>query len=148
MPGLYAGRDYDLAGFSVGAVERDGLLPKPGIAAGDVVLGLSSSGLHSNGFSLVRRIVADAGLSVSGPAPFASQISLAEALLTPTRIYVRPILQALRAGAPIKALAHITGGGFRTICRGFFPKASASVSIQRHPGAPRLPLARRRRAGG
>jgi phosphoribosylformylglycinamidine cyclo-ligase len=112
MPGLYAGRDYDLAGFSVGAVERDGLLPKPDIAAGDVALGLSSSGLHSNGFSLVRRIVTDAGLSLDGPAPFASQISLAEALLTPTRIYVRPILQALRAGAPIKALAHITGGGF------------------------------------
>ena len=112
MPGLYAGRDYDLAGFSVGAVERDGLLPKPNIAAGDVVLGLSSSGLHSNGFSLVRRIVADAGLVLDGPAPFASQVSLAEALLTPTRIYVRPILQALRAGAPIKALAHITGGGF------------------------------------
>lgn len=112
MPGLYAGKDYDLAGFAVGAVERDGLLPRPGIAAGDIVLGLSSSGLHSNGFSLVRRIIADAGLLLSGPAPFASQISLAEALLTPTRIYVRPILQALRSGAPIKALAHITGGGF------------------------------------
>ncbi|WP_297299920.1 phosphoribosylformylglycinamidine cyclo-ligase [uncultured Methylovirgula sp.] len=112
MPGLYAGKDYDLAGFAVGAVERDGLLPRPGIAAGDSVLGLSASGLHSNGFSLVRRIVADAGLALAGPAPFASQISLAEALLTPTRIYVRPILQALRAGAPIKALAHITGGGF------------------------------------
>jgi phosphoribosylformylglycinamidine cyclo-ligase len=112
MPGLYAGRDYDLAGFSVGAVERDSLLPKPDIAVGDVALGLSSSGLHSNGFSLVRRIVTDAGLSLDGPAPFASQVSLAEALLTPTRIYVRPILQALRAGAPIKALAHITGGGF------------------------------------
>ena len=69
-------------------------------------------GLHSNGFSLVRRIVTDAGLALGGPAPFASQISLAEALLIPTRIYVRQILQALRAGAPIKALAHITGGGF------------------------------------
>jgi phosphoribosylformylglycinamidine cyclo-ligase len=112
MPGLYAGRDYDLAGFAVGAAERDGLLPKAGVAPGDIVLGLSSSGLHSNGFSLVRRIVADAGLSLGGPAPFASQVSLAEALLTPTRIYVRAILQALRAGAPIKALAHITGGGF------------------------------------
>jgi phosphoribosylformylglycinamidine cyclo-ligase len=112
MPGLYAGQDYDLAGFAVGAVERNQLLPKPDIEAGDVVLGLPSSGLHSNGFSLVRRIVTDARLSLTGPAPFASQISLAEALLTPTRIYVRPILEALRAGAPIKALAHITGGGF------------------------------------
>ncbi|MGP8233364.1 MAG: phosphoribosylformylglycinamidine cyclo-ligase [Methylovirgula sp.] len=112
MPGLYAGRDYDLAGFAVGAAERGRLLPRPDVAAGDIVLGLSSSGLHSNGFSLVRRIVTDAGLALEGPAPFASQISLAEALLTPTRIYVRQILQALRAGAPIKALAHITGGGF------------------------------------
>jgi phosphoribosylformylglycinamidine cyclo-ligase len=93
-------------------VERDQLLPKPDIESGDVLLGLPSSGLHSNGFSLVRRIVTDARLSLTGPAPFASQISLAEALLTPTRIYVRPLLKALRAGAPIKALAHITGGGF------------------------------------
>jgi phosphoribosylformylglycinamidine cyclo-ligase len=112
MPGLYAGQDYDLAGFAVGAVERTQLLPKPDIESGDVVLGLPSSGLHSNGFSLVRRIVTDARLSLTGPAPFASQISLAEALLTPTRIYVRPLLKALRAGAPVKALAHITGGGF------------------------------------
>lgn len=112
MPGLYAGRDYDLAGFAVGAAERGELLPKPTIAAGDIVLGLHSSGLHANGFSLVRRVVADAHLPLDGPAPFASQISLAEALLVPTRIYVRPLLQALRAGAPIKALAHITGGGF------------------------------------
>ncbi len=112
MPGLYAGKDYDLAGFAVGAAERGRLLPRPDVAAGDIVLGLHSSGLHSNGFSLVRRIVADAGLALDGPAPFASQISLAEALLIPTRIYVRQILQALRAGAPIKALAHITGGGF------------------------------------
>jgi phosphoribosylformylglycinamidine cyclo-ligase len=112
MPGLYAGRDYDLAGFAVGAAERGRLLPRPDVVAGDIVLGLSASGLHSNGFSLVRRILAEAGLALQGPAPFASQISLAEALLTPTRIYVRPLLQALRGGAPIKALAHITGGGF------------------------------------
>ncbi|MDR3408899.1 MAG: phosphoribosylformylglycinamidine cyclo-ligase [Methylovirgula sp.] len=112
MPGLYAGQDYDLAGFAVGAAERGRLLPRPDVTSGDIVLGLSSSGLHSNGFSLVRRIVTDAALALRGPAPFASQISLAEALLTPTRIYVRQILQALRAGAPIKALAHITGGGF------------------------------------
>ncbi len=80
-PAFTPRQDYDLAGFSVGAVERDGLLPKPGVAAGDVVLGLSSSGLHSNGFFLVRTYLADAGLSLSSPAPFASQISLAEALL-------------------------------------------------------------------
>lgn len=112
MPGLYAGKDYDLAGFAVGAVERGSLLPRPDIAPGDTVFGLPSSGLHSNGFSLVRRIVADAGLSLFDPAPFASDQTLAEALLTPTRIYVRPLLQALRAGAAIKAMAHITGGGF------------------------------------
>ncbi|QXX73791.1 phosphoribosylformylglycinamidine cyclo-ligase [Methylovirgula sp. HY1] len=112
MPGLYAGKDYDLAGFAVGAVERGSLLPRTDLAAGDIVFGLPSSGLHSNGFSLVRKIVADAGLSLFDPAPFASDRTLAEALLTPTRIYVRPLLQALRAGAAIKALAHITGGGF------------------------------------
>ncbi len=112
MPGLYAGRDYDLAGFAVGAVERSRLLPKNDIAAGDVVLGLRSSGLHSNGFSLVRRIVAEAGLDLSAPAPFAPQTTLAEALLTPTRIYVRSLLHALRTSDAIKALAHITGGGF------------------------------------
>ena len=112
MPGLYAGKDYDLAGFAVGAVERGSLLPRTDLAAGDIVFGLPSSGLHSNGFSLVRKIVADAGLSLFDPAPFASDRTLAEALLTPTRIYVRPLLQALRVGAAIKALAHITGGGF------------------------------------
>src|SRR5579863_5166776 len=112
MPGLYAGKDYDLAGFAVGAVERDKALPRGDIAAGDVLLGLPSSGLHSNGFSLVRRVTADAGLKLSAPAPFAKEKSLAEALLTPTRIYVKTILQALRQTTAIKALAHITGGGF------------------------------------
>ena len=112
MPGLYAGKDYDLAGFAVGAVERDRVLPRPDIAAGDAVIGLPSSGLHSNGFSLVRRIVADRGLAWSDPAPFAPSVSLAAALLTPTRIYVRALLAALQATDAIKALAHITGGGF------------------------------------
>ena len=112
MPGLYAGKDYDLAGFAVGAVERGALLPRADIMAEDIVFGLPSSGLHSNGFSLVRKIVADAGLGLFDPAPFADNQRLAEALLTPTRIYVRPLLQALRSGAAIKALAHITGGGF------------------------------------
>ncbi|GJD96530.1 phosphoribosylformylglycinamidine cyclo-ligase [Methylobacterium iners] len=112
MPGLYDGADYDLAGFSVGAAERGTLLPRSGIAPGDVVLGLPSSGVHSNGFSLVRRIVERSGLPYDAPAPFASGRSLGEALLEPTRIYVKPLLAALKATDGIKALAHITGGGF------------------------------------
>ncbi len=111
MPGLYAEGDYDLAGFAVGAVERGALLPKP-VAAGDVLLGLKSSGVHSNGFSLVRRIVARAGLAWDAPAPFAAQKTLAEALLEPTRIYVKPLLATLKRSSQILALAHITGGGF------------------------------------
>ena len=111
MPGLYAGRDYDLAGFSVGAAERGTLLPRD-VAPGDVILGLPSSGVHSNGYSLVRRIVADAGLGWTEPAPFAPEEDLADVLLEPTRIYVKPLLAALRATSGIKALAHITGGGF------------------------------------
>jgi phosphoribosylformylglycinamidine cyclo-ligase len=112
MPGIYSGSDYDLAGFAVGAVERGAVLPRGDIEAGDVLLGLASSGVHSNGFSLVRRLVADAGLEWSAPAPFARGERLGRALLTPTRIYVKAILAVLRVGAPIKALAHITGGGF------------------------------------
>jgi phosphoribosylformylglycinamidine cyclo-ligase len=112
MPGMYAGNDYDLAGFAVGAAERGTLLPRADLVAGDVVLGLPSSGVHSNGYSLVRRIVALSGLSWEAPAPFAPGETLAEALLTPTRIYVKSLLQALKAAPGIKALAHITGGGF------------------------------------
>jgi phosphoribosylformylglycinamidine cyclo-ligase len=111
MPGLYGGDDYDLAGFAVGAAERGTLLPKP-VEAGDVLIGLPSSGVHSNGFSLVRRIVQAAGLDWSAPAPFDRGRSLGEALLEPTRIYVRPLLEALKADVGIRALAHITGGGF------------------------------------
>jgi phosphoribosylformylglycinamidine cyclo-ligase len=111
MPGLYAEGDYDLAGFAVGAVERAGLLPRQ-VAAGDILFGLPSSGVHSNGFSLVRRIVARAGLAWDAPAPFEPERSLAEALLEPTRIYVKPLLAALKATDKIAALAHITGGGF------------------------------------
>ena len=112
MPGLYEGNDYDLAGFALGAAERGSLLPRGDVAEGDVVLGLPSSGLHSNGFSLVRRVVAAAGLGWTEPAPFEPGRGLGEALLEPTRIYVKPLLSCLRAGAGIKALAHITGGGF------------------------------------
>ena len=111
MPGLYAAGDYDLAGFAVGAAERGTLLPRD-VRAGDAVLGLPSSGLHSNGFSLVRRVVAGLGLAYSDEAPFEAGSSLGTALLRPTRIYVRPLLAAIRETGTVKALAHITGGGF------------------------------------
>ncbi len=111
MPGMYHGEDYDLAGFAVGAVERKNLLPRKDVGPGDVILGLASSGPHSNGYSLIRKIVEKSGLSFSDAAPFAKDRTLGEALLTPTRIYVKPILKALMAGYGIKALAHITGGG-------------------------------------
>jgi phosphoribosylformylglycinamidine cyclo-ligase len=112
MPGLYAEGDYDLAGFAVGAAERGRLLPKGAPKPGDVLFGLPSSGVHSNGFSLVRRIVARTGLAWDAPAPFAPGKTLAQALLEPTRLYVKPLLAALKATDGILALAHITGGGF------------------------------------
>jgi phosphoribosylformylglycinamidine cyclo-ligase len=112
MPGMYAGNDYDLAGFAVGAAERGRLLPRGDVAPGDVVFGLASSGVHSNGFSLVRRIVSHVGLDWASDAPFQPGTSLGRALLTPTRLYVKPLLAALKATLSIKALAHITGGGF------------------------------------
>ena len=110
LPGLYAAGDYDLAGFALGAVERDGLITGSRVKAGDTVLGLASDGLHANGFSLVRSIVSAQGLGYDEPAPFAPDTSLAEALLVPTRIYVRSLLPALATGR-VKAMAHITGGG-------------------------------------
>ncbi|THD46674.1 MAG: phosphoribosylformylglycinamidine cyclo-ligase [Bradyrhizobium sp.] len=112
MPGLYSGDDFDLAGFAVGAAERGTLLPRAGLKAGDVVIGLPSSGVHSNGFSLVRRIVALSGLAWDAPAPFAQDRSLAQALLEPTRLYVKPLLATLKASDGVLALAHVTGGGF------------------------------------
>ena len=112
MPGMYAAEDYDLAGFAVGAVEREKLLPRTDIVPGDVILGIPSSGVHSNGFSLVRKVIAESGARLDSPAPFAPNMTLGEALLTPTRIYVRSVLAALKAADGIKALAHITGGGF------------------------------------
>lgn len=110
MPGMYSHGDYDLAGFALGAVERDRVLPRQDLAMGDVVLGLASSGVHSNGFSLVRKIVEQEKLPYSAPAPFDGARLLGDALLTPTRIYVRAMLQAIKADA-VKAMAHITGGG-------------------------------------
>jgi phosphoribosylformylglycinamidine cyclo-ligase len=113
MPGLYGPGDYDLAGFAVGAVERGEILPRRDVAEGDVILGLPSSGLHSNGFSLVRRIVERSGLAYGDPSPFNPGESLGRSLLVPTRIYVKPVLSAIRSsGRAVKALAHITGGGF------------------------------------
>ena len=112
MPGVYSGGDFDLAGFAVGAAERGQLLPRGDVAAGDVVLGLAASGVHSNGYSLVRRIVRDAGFGWDALAPFAPDIPLGQALLEPTRIYVKSLLAAIRATTAVKALAHITGGGF------------------------------------
>ena len=111
MPGFYAPGDYDLAGFAVGAVERGDLLPRKDIAAGDVILGLPSSGVHANGFSLVRQVVERTGLGWRNPAPFAPGLPLGEALLTPTRIYVRQMLETIRGTRAVKAIAHITGGG-------------------------------------
>ncbi len=109
MPGMYHGSDYDLAGFAVGAAERGTLLPRD-VQPGDAILGLASSGVHSNAFSLVRRIVASSGLPWTAPAPFAPELSLGQALMTPTRIYVQPVLELHHAGL-LKAAAHITGGG-------------------------------------
>lgn len=109
MPGMYHGKDFDLAGFAVGAMERGTALPS-GVAEGDVLIGLGSDGVHSNGFSLVRRVAEAAGLGWDDPAPFADGRTLGEAFLEPTRLYVRPVLAALKAGG-LHAAAHITGGG-------------------------------------
>jgi len=110
MPGMYAGDDYDLAGFAVGAVERGQAITGEAVGVGDVILGLASTGVHSNGYSLVRRIVEASGLAYDAPAPFARGESLGAVLLAPTRIYVKSCLAAARTGR-LKALAHITGGG-------------------------------------
>src|ERR1700761_9089384 len=112
MPGLYKEGDYDLGGFAVGAAERGTLLPRPDIEAGDAVIGLASSGVHSNGYSLVRRIVEHSGIGFDAPAPFSPVMTLGGALLTPTRLYVKSCLRAIRESGAVKGLAHITGGGF------------------------------------
>ncbi len=110
MPGHYKPGDFDLAGFAVGAVDRDKMLPQGDMQEGDVLLGLASSGIHANGYSLVNKILRNRRLALSDPAPFDDSKLLADVLLTPTRIYVASMKKALRDGA-IKGLAHITGGG-------------------------------------
>jgi phosphoribosylformylglycinamidine cyclo-ligase len=126
MPGMYHKGDYDLAGFSVGAAERGALLPSGDVGPGDVVLGLGASGVHSNGYSLVRRIVEAGNAGLGDPAPFAAGKSLGEALLEPTRIYVKPVLALHRAGL-IKAAAHITGGGLPGNLPRVLPEGTVAV---------------------
>jgi phosphoribosylformylglycinamidine cyclo-ligase len=127
MPGLYARGDYDLAGFCLGAVGRDGVLPRLGDQRpADVMIGLASSGPHSNGYSLIRRIVERSGLAWDAPSPFDGGATLAAALMTPTRIYVRAVLPLAKAGR-LKGCAHITGGGLienppRAIAPGLVPR--------------------------
>ena len=137
MPGMYLGDDYDLAGFAVGAVERELLLPTPDIQAGDVLIGLPSSGAHSNGYSLIRKIVSLSGLSLTSPCPWPSTSStsatqtqtLGEALLTPTKIYIKPLLPGIRQSL-FKGMSHITGGGFtENIPRIFDSKSNLGVTL-------------------
>ena len=137
MPGVYAGDDFDLAGFAVGAAERDGILPRADIGEGDVILGLASSGVHSNGYSLVRKVVEKSGLPWDAPAPFAPGQSLGEAILTPTRIYVKSCLAAIRSTGAVKGLAHITGGGFPDNIPRVLPKGlGALIELSHVPVKP------------
>lgn len=111
MPGMYQGGEYDIAGFTVGAVERARLIDCSKVAEGDCLVGLASSGVHSNGFSLVRKIIADNSLDLNGCYELTDGKTLGETLLTPTRIYVRPVLRLLE-DIDVHGVAHITGGGF------------------------------------
>jgi len=137
MPGLYKEGDYDLGGFAVGAAERGTLLPRPDIAAGDAVIGLASSGVHSNGFSLVRKIVELSGVSLDAPAPFSPVMTLGGALLMPTRLYVKSCLRAIRESGAVKGLAHITGGGFTDNIPRVLPKPlGVGIDLARLPVLP------------
>lgn len=137
MPGVYRGDDYDLAGFAVGAVERNAVLPRNDVRAGDVVLGIASSGVHSNGFSLVRKVAQKARLKWSAPAPFDRKRKLGQAALTPTRIYVKSCLAAIRETNAVKALAHITGGGFPDNIPRVLPKGlGVQLDLTRVPVLP------------
>ncbi|NHO32981.1 phosphoribosylformylglycinamidine cyclo-ligase [Acetobacter fallax] len=128
MPGMYAAGHYDLAGFSVGAAERNSLLPGT-ISPGDALIGLPASGVHSNGFSLVRRILETAGLKLSDAAPFAPDQTLAEALMTPTRLYVQQVLTLHREGL-LSGAAHITGGGLPGNLPRVLPQGTKAVIDQ------------------
>jgi phosphoribosylformylglycinamidine cyclo-ligase len=133
MPGMYAEGDYDLGGFCVGAVERGQQLTGDRVAPGHVLLGLASSGVHSNGYSLVRRLAEDRGWAMNEPAPFDGERTLLDALIEPTRIYVKSLLPVIRAGK-IDALAHITGGGLlENIPRVLPAGAHAIVDAQSWP---------------
>src|SRR5262249_11891539 len=137
MPGLYHGGDYDLAGFAVGAAERGTLLPRGDVAAGDPVLGLASSGVPSNAHSLGPKVGAKSGVRRDAPAPFDPTRSLGEALLTPTRIYVASCLKAIRVAGGVKALAHITGGGFPDNIPRVLPKGlGVKLDLARVPVLP------------
>jgi phosphoribosylformylglycinamidine cyclo-ligase len=137
MPGLYKDGDYDLGGFAVGAAERGTLLPRHDIEAGDAVIGLASSGVHSNGFSLVRKIVEQSRVAYDAPAPFAPVMTLGGALLTPTRLYVRSCLRAIRETGAVKGLAHITGGGFTDNIPRVLPKhLGVGIDLARLPVLP------------
>ncbi len=137
MPGLYSGEDYDLAGFAVGAAERNALLPRGDIVAGDVIIGLASSGVHSNGYSLVRKVVEKSKLKWTEPAPFAPDGTLGEAIITPTRIYVKSCLAAIRETKAVKGLAHITGGGFPDNIPRVLPKGlGARIDLAKVPVLP------------
>src|ERR1700755_1430269 len=137
MPGLYKDGDYDLAGFAVGAAERGTLLPRGDIAPGDAVIVLASSAVHSNGFSLVRKIVEMSGLSLDAPAPFSPVLTLGGALLTPTRLYVKSCLRAIRETGAVKGLAHITGGGFPANIPRVLPKhLGVGIDLERLPVLP------------
>ena len=139
MPGHYAKGDYDLAGFVVGAAARANLLPRPTLAAGDVLLALPSSGAHSNGYSLIRKLAAEGGWDFDEPF---GDATLGAALLAPTRIYVRPVLAALKAhGEAIKAVAHITGGGITGNVPRMFPDTlGAEISRAALPAQPVMQL--------
>jgi phosphoribosylformylglycinamidine cyclo-ligase len=132
MPGVYQGEDYDLAGFAVGAVERDAILPRSDIQEGDVILGLASSGVHSNGYSLVRKVIEKTGLPWEAPSPFMTGQSLGDAILTPTRIYVKACIAAIRETNAVKGMAHITGGGFQDNIPRILPKGlGARIDLAR-----------------
>ena len=129
MPGMYHGDDYDLAGFAVGAVERSLLLPRPDIQAGDILIGLPSSGPHSNGFSLIRKIVTLSGLSLADTAPWDASSTVGDSLLTPTRVYIKQLLPGIRTGL-FKGMSHITGGGFtENIPRIFTSESGLGVKL-------------------